>query len=250
MGGRGASIGTGNGAGAGGGIMLIAPDGTPLEQEFIKGMENTLNKEGTELAKRAYTEMLPELKYGGRDTDDPADAYYHRIFREAVFDQDRVANPKKYGLDSLTVPYETAFHEFAHAIDHLIGKSIFEYASHSNRTNLRQILKDDYKTFKDKMGFRTNNDVFKYFNEKYDLRTRGDLSDTLEGITKRKYPLGAGHGVSYHNRPGASEAEFFAEVMASSASNRGSYNLLKEVFPNGVETVENIVETELKKRGK
>lgn len=249
MGGRGASIGIGAGVGAGG-IILVAPDGVPLENEFLKGMEDTLNKEGTKLAKRAYAEMLPELKYGGKDAINPSQAYYSRITKRSFFDQDRVANPKKYKIDHYRVPYETAFHEFAHAMDHRISRSNSEYASYDIHTNLKKILKDDYKAFKKKMGFKNNNDAFNYFNTKYDLRTRGSLSDTLEGVTKRKFPLGMGHGVSYHNNPGASETEFFAEVMASSASNKGSYNLLKEVFPNGVKIVENIVEAELKKRGK
>lgn len=255
MGGRGARIGKKiidvEPLGKGNGILLIAPTGEPLTEDFLKGMAETLDKEGTELAKRAYTALLPELKYGGSDPTDPRVAYYSRYTKEAVFNQGAAANPEQYNMVH-KAPFATAFHEFAHAIDHLIGGYGNEhYSSYNSFTNLKQILKDDFKAFKKKKGFKSNDKAFEYFKSKYDLKTRSSLSDALEGVTRRSYPLDTGHGVSYHrNHSGASETEFFAGVMQNSASSKAGYNLLKEVFPNGVKIVEDIVEAELKKRGK
>jgi hypothetical protein len=74
-------------------------------------------------------------------------------------------------------------------------------------------------------------------DEKMTVQERGNISDILEKCTGKSYPLSAGHGASYHKREGATEREFFAEVLDSSIANEASYNQMKRLFPNAVDMV-------------
>ena len=58
---------------------------------------------------------------------------------------------------------------------------------------------------------------------------------------KKPYPLGVGHGVSYHQRDDATEKEFFAEVLDSAASNEASFKQMQRIFPNAVNMVFDII---------
>ena len=49
--------------------------------------------------------------------------------------------------------------------------------------------------------------------------------------------MGIGHGTAYHRRPGATEKEFFAEVLDSRVANDASYNQMVRLFPNAVDLV-------------
>lgn len=69
----------------------------------------------------------------------------------------------------------------------------------------------------------------------------GNISDILEFCMKKPYPLGVGHGVSYHQRDDATEKEFFAEVLDSAASNEASFKQMQRIFPNAVNMVFDII---------
>ena len=78
-------------------------------------------------------------------------------------------------------------------------------------------------------------------DEDIPLIARGNISDILEGCTNISYPLGIGHGAKYHKRPGATEREFFAEVLDSAAVNQESFDQMKRIFPNSVQMVLDIL---------
>lgn len=69
----------------------------------------------------------------------------------------------------------------------------------------------------------------------------GNISDILEYCTNKSYPLGIGHGVKYHKNSGATEKEFFAEVLDSAAANEESFLQMQRIFPNAVKLVLDIV---------
>ena len=88
--------------------------------------------------------------------------------------------------------------------------------------------------------------VDKLKGEQLSWYARGDISDILEKLTGKSYPLGAGHGVTYHRREYATEKEFFAEVLGSAVANPDSYAQLQRLFPTAVNRVWDIVKGAIK----
>ena len=74
-----------------------------------------------------------------------------------------------------------------------------------------------------------------------DKKVCGNISDILEKCTGKSYPLGIGHGAAYHKRDGATEKEFFAEVLDSAVANRPAYDQIVRLFPNAVDLVWDMV---------
>ena len=75
---------------------------------------------------------------------------------------------------------------------------------------------------------------------RWSLKETLALSDMIESFTGISNPLGSGHGKNYwKNRLPC--REFFAEVLDGAAANEGSYALLKQMFPRGVEGVHRII---------
>lgn len=142
-------------------------------------------------------------------------------------------------------PFEVAFHEFGHMVDWLInGKNGWQYASNVpvNGMRLQDVIKNDFKVFKKSIGAKNVREVVsKLKAEKMDAYASGNISDILEKCTGISYPLGTGHGKGYHSRDGATEREFFAEVLDSSVTNPGSYEQMMRLFPNAVNMVWEIV---------
>ena len=138
-------------------------------------------------------------------------------------------------------PYQVAFHEFGHNIDWLMGgKNLFDYASNKeyNGVRLETVIKNDYLAFKKASGKKKNDDLIAMLKaENMPLTECGNISDILEYCTNKSYPLGVGHGVKYHKRQGATEKEFFAEVLDSAASNEKAYLQMKRIFPNATQMV-------------
>lgn len=138
-------------------------------------------------------------------------------------------------------PFQVLFHEFGHNVDWLAGgKNNTTYLSNQvfNGKRLGDIIKLDFDSFKQSMGVTDNAELIKLLKgEGMDQKTCGNISDILEACTYRSYPLGIGHGASYHMKPGATEKEFFAEVLDSSVCNSASYNQMKRLFPNAVDMV-------------
>jgi hypothetical protein len=86
--------------------------------------------------------------------------------------------------------------------------------------------------------------------EKYGKSSKqlANLSDIYEStpFTYKEYPFGVGHGKSYYKKPEKVEAEFFAHISESIATNKESYDLISEIFPNAVKVWRNIVDDMLK----
>ena len=137
-------------------------------------------------------------------------------------------------------PYEVVFHEFGHMIDWIAGGKTYNYLSNRphNGQQLIDVIKSDFQNFKKSLGVSKATDVIPILKaENMDKRTCGNISDILEKCTGRSYPLGIGHGAGYHRKQGATEKEFFAEVLDSSAVNPASYAQMKRLFPNAVNMV-------------
>ena len=79
------------------------------------------------------------------------------------------------------------------------------------------------------------------------LSERGNISDAIEFCTRKGYPLGAGHGTSYWETPGAGALEFFAETLDGKVANPKALAQMRRVFPNAVNVVEEIVAKEVGK---
>ena len=84
-----------------------------------------------------------------------------------------------------------------------------------------------------------------------DIKAYGDISDWIEALTDRPYPLGAGHGKSYwirgskfglktkdESRMDELSSEAFAELFDSCLGNEESYRLMRKYFPSAVEWFE------------
>lgn len=138
-------------------------------------------------------------------------------------------------------PLQVLFHEFGHNIDWLAGgKNNYTYLSNTsiNGVRLQTVIKSDFTTFMQAMGASTNAELIDLLKaEGMDKKTCGNISDILEYCTGKSYPLGIGHGASYHKKTNATEKEFFAEVLDSSISNGASYAQMQRIFPNAVNMV-------------
>lgn len=211
-------------------------------EDFVNGMREKLQASGSDLMVRMYDSFGDRIKVV--DTNLKSGAYFSPRDMGVHFNTDRVAQG-----DSLHLPYQTAFHEFAHNIDYLAGPGFQHLSTTYNGGLLPMLIKSDYKAFKKAMGARSNAVLLDMLKaEGLPISESGSLSDILEGCTGVSYPLGVGHGASYHKRwAGATAAEFFAEVCDGLAANKKSYDQLKRVFPNAVELVEEMIEEALKK---
>lgn len=142
-------------------------------------------------------------------------------------------------------PYQSAFHEFAHNIDWLMGgRNDKTYASNRKIAGVRlyELLDSDYNRLK--RNYRANSD--EEFIDKlkqviadngYTERDVSLLSDVLQGCTGIVRPINTSHGEGYYSSEEKREREFFAEVIESAAANENSYLILKEMFPKSFEFV-------------
>lgn len=181
-------------------------------------------------------------------------AYYQPSERGVYLNADEVAIG-----DSISTPFETAFHEFGHMIDNV---SAYGTADTSAISSLTDVIRSDWAAYRDsfmdwdRMGQRFQTDgerdrevvrVLKYKMDEMNSDEYGsgtlayaNLSDIIEGCTGIDYPLGPGHGAAYHRNPlnpGATGCEFTAEVFDSAMANEESYLMLEGVFPNAVALV-------------
>lgn len=211
-------------------------------ENFVNGMREKLQASGSDLMVRMYDSFGDRIKVV--DTKLKSGAYFSPRDMGVHFNTENVAKG-----DSLHLPYQTAFHEFAHNIDYLAGPGFQHLSTTYNGGALSGLIKSDYKAFKKAMGARSNAVLLDMLKaEGLPISESGSLSDILEGCTGVSYPLGVGHGASYHKRwAGATAAEFFAEVCDGLAANKKSYDQLKRVFPNAVALVEEMIEEALKK---
>lgn len=151
-------------------------------------------------------------------------------------------------------PTQVAFHEFGHNIDNLIlddsRRSGKTYGwdhwgisdTEQNGKTLMSVLKEDMKNIKKMYGVKTNDEAIDKIDEEgLTRKQRCNLSDVLERFSSTSYPLGFGHGKSYHRTKGNTENEFFAEVLDSAVANPEAYETTKKYFPNSVDWVWSVV---------
>lgn len=209
-----------------------------ITASFGIGMKETLSKSTHRETKEVYAKYEDELKCV--DGNYKKGAYFSGGDGGIHFDEASASAGSRYQK-----PYQVAFHEFGHNIDWLIGgKNPVAYASNMayNGKRLGGIIKSDYLAFKKASGAKKNADLIAMLkSENMPLTECGNISDILEYCTNTSYPLGIGHGVKYHKRPGATEREFFAEVLDSAAANEESFLQMQRIFPNAVKLVIDII---------
>ena len=209
-----------------------------ISDAFKSGMADTLKKCRHFSVKEVYKRHQNQLKC--IDNHYTGGAYFMSTDGGIYFDEVSASAGTRW-----QTPYQVAFHEFGHNIDWLMGgKNNLAYASNKeyNGKKLGDVIKKDYLTFKKASGKRKNDDLLEMLrSENMPLTECGNISDVLEFCTNKSYPLGVGHGAKYHKRPGATEKEFFAEVLDSAAANEASFLQMKRIFPNAVKMVFDII---------
>jgi hypothetical protein len=160
--------------------------------------------------------------------------------------------------DTSDSPYEVAFHEFAHNIDHKINQTVND----DNDYHFSETFKDGLlgKTAKAeaaefienyrlemeknegrKISYEEACDkISDELREKIPFMERANLSDIFEGATDGDVNLGMGHGKEYW-KDHDNGIEIFAEMFSTSICNKGSLNTIKEYFPKTYEVFKEIV---------
>ncbi len=230
-------------------LPLAAPAKPSLDG--IKGMDaaskqamaDALAKSGNEDVIKLFTQFADRLEVA--DDKYKKTANFSRAAGGVRMNIKEVAKQSDYEY-----PWEVAFHEFGHMIDYLIGKDntpkyhVYKYRSHmeTNGVTLLDTIKSDFQNFKKSLGVSKAQDVIPILKaENLSKYAKGNISDILEKCTNKSYPLGIGHGATYHKREGATETEFFAEVVASAVTNPESYAQMERIFPNAVNMVWDMV---------
>lgn len=206
-----------------------------LTDDFKVGMAKVLNKAPNEAARKLYEKYADQLVC--TEPNAQSGAFFSAYRGGVTMNLDKVAEGSSY-----EAPYEVAFHEFGHMIDYLVGRETKQpkYLSNIDRNGktLESVIKSDFKAFKKSLGVSEAADVIPILKaEKMSSLECGNISDILEKCTGKSYPLGIGHGVTYHRQPGATEKEFFAEVLDSAIANELAYKQMKRLFPNAVAMV-------------
>ena len=205
-----------------------------VDDSFRQEMAKALLASGNDEAINLYGKYADQLKV--IDQNYRGTAKFNRISGGVFMN---AANVAKETLSDY--PYETAFHEFGHMIDWLAnGKDRFDYLSNLpiNGDRLQDVIKSDYMAFRKAEKLTSHNAVImKLKAENMSFKANGCISDMLEYCMNRNYPLGTGHGAAYHKRYGATEREFFAEVLECATTNPEGYEQMKRLFPNAVDMV-------------
>ncbi len=218
---------------------------------FVMGMHSTLAKSTHKDVQRIYGKYANQITV--RDTNYLGVAHYTANDGVYMFKEQVVT-----GDGQMDKPYQTAFHEFGHNIDYLMGDSKPISESWGNNELYRAICED----FESLRAGRTNEqlveDLRKEMAEKkWSLFQRGSVSDILECMTGIDHPLGAGHGsrIVHETTPDGSvvkrkisywqnrlpNKEFFAETLDGAAANDESYQMMQQFFPKAVAVVHKII---------
>lgn len=209
-----------------------------ISSDFASGMSAALKQSPHSEIRDIYAKYQDDIKC--TSNRHKKGAYFKPSDGGIHFNEQSDAHGSSY-----QTPYEVAFHEFGHNIDWLIGgKDSFTYSSNQvyNERKLENVIKADYLAFKKSMNAKSNAELLEMLKaENMPLTECGNISDILEYCTGKSYPLGIGHGAAYHKRQGATEREFFAEVLDSAAANEASFQQLQRIFPNAVNFVLDIV---------
>lgn len=280
-----------------------------LGQDYVDAMDTLLHFTKEQDAAELYRRYGNAVRIG--DPGIGGGAYFDDSDGMVYMNAEAVRS----GDGDLHRPYQTAFHEFAHAIDFMgLGDGP---GSRSNAASvrwrgsdgrgLRHVLSDDWEAYKlrrlmramddgDENAFEAlvggspgymvmqvlrgdhpelmdvdrhdlisnpafrqavveslrsdspgsmgvdNRAVVYYMKQEHpDIGEAATVSDALEGLTDIDFPLGSGHGRDYHHLDGNTELEFFAEVLDSKVCNPAALEFAREVFPDGVRAVEQIL---------
>ena len=211
--------------------------------EFADAMERVLEDASgrhPEIAEM-YRMFSSQLSVKSKDNEDGA--CYKHWTKGIYFNAEKDSAGNSYDR-----PYEVAFHEFGHLVD-----NVSMYGSVYSSDGLGDLIKSDWWRFRDELGKADgvrrdkNGHAVSVLNQEKRSRddgkyAYGNVSDIIEGCIGKSYPLGFGHGASYHKKsPDATANEFFAEVCDSAMTNEASYEQMRRIFPNAVAEVERIV---------
>lgn len=280
-----------------------------LGQDYVDAMDTLLHFTEEQDAAELYRRFGDAVRIG--DPGVSGGAYFDSSDGMVYMN----AEAARSGDGSLHGPYQTAFHEFAHAVDLMgigdglgpvSGAASVKWRGGDGR-GLRQVLSDDWETYKlrrlvgamddgDEDAFEAlvggsprymvrhvlrgdhpelmdvdrhdliSNPAFRQAvveslrsgspgsmrvdngpvvrclrREHPDIGEAATVSDALEGLTDVDFPLGSGHGRDYHHYDGSTELEFFAEVLDSKVCSPAALRFAREVFPDGVRAVEQIL---------
>lgn len=215
---------------------------TGLSSAFAKGAGAALSRCAYPEVRALYAKYQNEIRC--MDRQETLGAYFAPADGGIYFNEAIDANGSDY-----QEPYEIAFHEFGHNIDWLLGgKDNHVFASNRfyNGQDLENLILSDYAMFKAMMGVGRDSDLIDLLKaENMSMRECGNISDILEFCTGCSYPLGIGHGASYHKEKGMTAKEFFAEVLDSAAANEASLRQMRRIFPHAVDFVFDIIKGEV-----
>lgn len=222
-----------------------------LEKKYIIGLDETLKR--ADESHPDFAKMYRSWQCQFSFLHTKTGAAYSMIERHVYVNAKECAKGNK-----ISTPYQVFFHELGHLIDNQAASPINSFISVSSR--LTKLITSDWAKFRDdiadKLGVsgkpnahRRNSIAIDYIrtvlakgeNGKINLMAWAGVSDTIEGCTKVSYPLGAGHGASYHKNKDVTAAEFFAEACSAAIANHASFETFKFVFPNAVAELEKIV---------
>lgn len=222
-----------------------------LEKKYIIGLDETLKRAAE--SQPYFAKMYRSWQCQFSFSPTKIGAAYNIIDRNVYIDAKKCSEG-----NAISTPYQVFFHELGHLIDNQAASPNNSFIFVSER--LAKLIKSDWAKFRDdttdKLGvsgkpnaMRRNRIAIDYIktvlakgdNGKIDLIAWAGVSDTIEGCTKVSYPLGAGHGASYHKSNGDTAAEFFAEACSAAIANQESFETFKFVFPNAVAELEKIV---------
>lgn len=222
-----------------------------LEKKYIIGLDETLKRAAESQPDFAKMYRSWQCQFSFLHTN--TGAAYNMIERHVYVNAEECAKG-----DKISTPYQVFFHELGHLIDNQAASPKNSFIFVSER--LAKLIKSDWAKFRDditdKLGVsgkpnaaRRNSVAIDYIrnvlakgdNGKINLMAWAGVSDTIEGCTKVSYPLGAGHGASYHKNKDITASEFFAEACSAAIANQESFETFKFVFPNAVAELEKIV---------
>lgn len=214
-----------------------------LGDEYADAMEALVNAASANHPEIADAYRMFSSQLHIVDSELQSGAFY-RASRKGIFFN---ASETMAG-SSYETPLETIFHEFGHLIDNVC---MYGDKYMSTENGLYEVIRSDWVAFRNSVarehGVKRERNAFAISILRDEMRgtengsrVYGNVSDIIEGCTSVSYPLGIGHGASYHSSA-QTPKEFVAEVFDSAMSNEAAYNQMKRIFPNATALVEELV---------
>ena len=220
-------------------------------RSFIAGLEQTIENAKARHPEIADAFRMFHVKFKVVDAEHAKGAFYRSSEGGVHFnaDSDSKGNPS-------SSPFRTIVHEFGHLIDNLSMSHGYEYWSATEE--FEKAIRGDWTRFRNAMGkedgvTRNKNDhaIQRLREEASELdrlepmlgnKTYSRVSDIIEGCTKTPYPLGWGHGASYHKNMRTSTCtEFVAEYFDSALTDEAAHEQMRRIFPTACAMVDDFV---------